>query len=247
MRFRAYPWAHIGASRPARKRAGASGFRSGSVLHGLVWLRKPSAQRRGQVTITGPGPLALRVGRRVEHSSHPSPILFLRLRTWRIERTERPRASWPSGRRVTQVFWHVGHRLSGAGELAGAFVSTGLDVASRGVVEVTRRIEKELCVIFRAVCPRRANALVGPVEVTARSIIDVFGTGAVGRRGQVRIRSVESSCVAGMVDGNVARSWRKSAYWRADLSCRALQIALFPQGSDGPAVDGPSPGACPVA
>ncbi len=161
----------------------------------------PSGQRRGQVTITGSGLLALRVGRRIEHSSEPSPVLFLWLRRRRIEHTSLPGASWPAGRRVTQVFWHVGHRFRGAGELAGAFVPTRLDVASRGVVEVTCRIEKELCVSLRAVCPRGANVLVGPVEVTARAVIDIFGTGAVGRRGQFRVRSVESSCVAGMIDG----------------------------------------------
>ena len=64
-----------------------------------------------------------------------------------------PRAFGPSGRRVAQVFWHVGHRLGGAGELAGPLVATGLDVASRGVVEVARRIEIELCVGLRAVSP----------------------------------------------------------------------------------------------
>ena len=99
------------------------------------------------------------------------------------------------------MFRHVGHRLRGAGELAGAFVPTRLDVASRGVVQITRRIEKELCLSLRAVFPRGANALVGPVEVTAGSVIGVFGTRAFGRRGQVRVPSVESSCVAGMIDG----------------------------------------------
>ncbi len=151
--------------------------------------------------ITGPGPLALRAGRWVERASGRIPVLFLWLRRRRIELTSRPGASGPSGRRVTQVFWHVGHRLRGAGELAGAFVPTRLDIASRGVVKVTCPIEIELRLSLRAVFPRRANALVGPVEVTAGSVIVVFGTGAFGRRGQVRVRSIESSCVPGMIDG----------------------------------------------
>ena len=102
------------------KRARATGFEVEFISHGVVWLSMASGQRRGQATIAGRGPLALRVRRRVQHTSHP----------WGF---------WPFDRRVTEMFWHVGHRLSGERPASPARSSRPASTSRRDVVEVTRR------------------------------------------------------------------------------------------------------------
>ena len=197
-------------------------------------MGKTSGQRWRQATIPGPGPLALRVGRGIEDASGPGPVLFLRLGRRRIEHASRPGAFGPSGG-VTQVFGHVGHRLGRTGELASPLLAASLHVASRSVVEVARRVEIEPRVGVRPIRVRGSDALIGPVEVAARPLVNVFGPEPVGRRGQVRVRPVEPSRVAGMVDGS-GQVVRRGA----ELASTP-QVTLFPR-ADEPGGRGSSPG-----